>query len=116
MRISKLTRIPLALAASVVLTFGLAFLYDALPPPVMNHIPSPILYALNLPGAAYCYYLKSTEPRPDDDIPLFEAGQDAQCYFVGLALNIPYFALWVLMAWWAIDKWRAKHAPTSQPA
>ena len=116
MRISKLTRIPLALAAGVFLTLGLAFLYSALPPAVMNRIPSPIGYALNLPGVVYCYYLKSTEPLPDDDIPLFEAGQDAQCFFVGLALNIPYYALLVLGIWWLIDKWRAKHSVASQPA
>jgi hypothetical protein len=116
MRISKLMRIPLALAAGVFLTFGLAFLYDLLPPAVIDHIPSPVGYALNLPGVVYCYHLKSTEPLPDDDIPLFEAGQDAQCYFVGLALNIPYYALLVLVIWWFIDKWRAKHTAASQRA
>ena len=116
MRISKVTRIPLALVASVFLTVGLAVLYDALPPAVINHVPLPIGYALNLPGAVYCYYLKSTEPLPDDDVPLFQAGQDAQCYFVGLALNIPYYALLVLLVWWLIDKWRAKRALSSQPA
>jgi hypothetical protein len=32
-----------------------------------------------------------------------------------LALNIPYFALLVLIIWWLIDKWRAKPVVASPP-
>jgi hypothetical protein len=113
-RIPKLARIPIAVVASFVLTFGEAFLLDALPSKLVSNIPSPIMYALNLPGAIYCYYLISTEPLPDDDIPLFQAGQEAQCYFVGLVLNIPYYLLLILVGWWLIDKWRAKPIAATQ--
>jgi hypothetical protein len=114
-RIPKLARIPIVVAASFVLTFGEACLFDVLPPTLVTLIPSPIMYALNLPGAIYCHYLMATEPLPADDIPLFQAGQAAQCYFVGLALNIPYYALMILVGWWLIDKWRAKRVMTTRP-
>ena len=62
---------------------------------------------LNLPGVIYCHYLMASEALPDDDIPLFQAGQEAQCYFAGLALNTPYYALLVFIAWWLLEKWNA---------
>jgi hypothetical protein len=113
-RIPKLARIPIALAASFVFTFGEAFLLDALPSKLVTHIPSPIMYALNLPSAIYCYYVTSTEPLPADDIPIFQAGQQAQCYFVGLALNIPYYVFLILVGWWFIDKWRMRPIAATQ--
>jgi hypothetical protein len=113
-RIPKLARIPIAIAASLVLTFGEAFLLDSLPTTFVTHIPRPVMYALNLPGVVYCYYLISTEPLPDDDIPLFQAGQDVQCYFVGLALNLPYYSVLILIGWWLIDKRRRRRIVATQ--
>jgi hypothetical protein len=44
---------------------------------------------------------------PADDIPLFEAGREAGCFFTGLILNIPYYALLMGGGWWLVKKMRA---------
>jgi hypothetical protein len=97
------------------LPFVEALLLDLLPAKLVTNIPTPIMYALNLPGAIYCYYLVSTEPIPNDDIPLFQAAQGIHCYFVGLVLDIPYFFFLILIGWWLIDKWRSKPIAATEP-
>jgi hypothetical protein len=114
-RVPLLARLPIAVVASLILTGGQAWLFDHLPTSVVSHFPSPVMYALHLPGSLYCWHLIATEPLPDDDVPLFQAGQLAQCYFVTLALDVPYYLLLILIGWWLVDRWRAKRTVVAQP-
>jgi hypothetical protein len=45
----------------------------------------------------------TTEPLPADDIPLFQSGQAAQCFFLCIALNFPCYALLTYLGWWLVD-------------
>lgn len=113
-RVPLLARIPIAVAASLVLTVGQAWLFDYLPTSVVSYIPAPVMYALHFPGTLYCWCLIATQRLPDDDVPLFQAGQLAQCYFVTLALDIPYYLFLILVAWWFVDRRRAKRVVVAQ--
>jgi hypothetical protein len=93
-------RIAICLVAALLLD-GIVFL-------TIDHIRYPdfLLRILFVPSQIYCYYLSATEPLPTDDIPLFEAGRAIDCYFTGLILNIPYYALLMYGAWWLVEKMR----------
>jgi len=87
--------------------FAGAALFDA----VSNfqaHLPSFLGKFLFLPGYLYCEYLKATEPLPADDVALFQLGQGAQCFFVGITLNVPYYTALIFGGWWLVDKWRSR--------
>ena len=73
-----------------------------------QRLPLPVAWFLYLPGFLYCHYLEKSELVPADDLPLFEAGQAVRCFFVGTALNFPYYVLLIYLGWWFVDKWRAR--------
>jgi hypothetical protein len=98
----------------MLLTVGQAWLLDRLPASIIDRIPSPLMIAMHLPGNVYCSYVIATEPRPADDIPLFEMGQAIHCYFVTLALDIPYYMIFILIGWWLLDKLRGKRVAVLQ--
>ena len=75
---------------------------------ILDHLPRPVVWFLNLPAVLYCYHLMATEPLPADDIPLFQAGQAAQCFFVGIVLDIPWYALLIYLGWWLVDVLRER--------
>jgi hypothetical protein len=104
-RIPLIARIPIASAIGLILTFAEAWLFDEVPAAVVSHIPALIITSLNLPGVIYCNHLIATEALPADDVPIFQMGQAAQCYFVGLILNVPYYACLILFVWWLFEKW-----------
>jgi len=104
-RTPKLIKLLISLGVGFVLAFSMLFDFVAM---IQQHLPLPIAWFLHLPGFIYCHYLTMTEPLPADDVPLFQAGQAAQCFFVGIALNFPYYALLIYLGWWLVDKWRAR--------
>jgi hypothetical protein len=65
---------------------------------------------LHFPAHLYCAYLKATQPLPTDEVALFKMGQDIECFFVDVALNIPYYTALIFGAWWLIEKWRNRPA------
>ena len=73
---------------------------------VQRHLPSFLGKFLHLPGYLYCQYLRATEILPADDVALFQMGQGAQCVFVGITLNVPYYTALIFAGWWLVDKWR----------
>lgn len=85
-----------------------ASLFDAVSN-VQGALPSFLGKFLFLPGYLYCEYLKATEPLPADDVALFQLGQGAQCFFVGITLNVPYYTALIFGCWWLVDKWRNKN-------
>ena len=111
LRIPKLVRLPISLGIGFVLACSLLLDFVAV---IEERLPLPVAWFLNLPGFIYCRYLMATEPLPADDIPLFQAGQAAQCFFVGIALNVPYYALLIYLCWWSVDKWRARTSENVQ--
>ena len=102
-RVSKPVRALICLALGLLLAFWTLFDFTAV---VLAHLPQPIVWFSNLPEFMYCYYLMRTEPLPADDIPLFQAGQAAQCFFVGIVLNFPYHAFLIYSVWWLVDTFR----------
>lgn len=66
--------------------------------------PDALLDVVSVPTRIYCYYSSITETLPRDDMPILEAGRLAGCFFAGLILNIPYFALIIYGGWWLVDK------------
>lgn len=62
---------------------------------ITDHVPLLVAALLNIPGAIYCYVDGLVETPPVDDVPLWEFGREASCYFVGIALNIPFYTLLV---------------------
>ena len=104
-RLPKLVRLLISLGIGFVLASSMLFDFVA---EIAQRLPLPVAWFLNLPGFIYCHYLMTTEPVPADDIPLFQAGQAVQCFFVGIALNFPYYALSIYLGWWLVDKWRAR--------
>jgi hypothetical protein len=75
---------------------------------LQGRLPSFIGKCLFLPSYLYCEYLKATEPLPVDDVALFQLGQGAQCYFVGITLNVPYYTALIFGSWWLVDKLRSR--------
>jgi hypothetical protein len=75
---------------------------------MQGRVPSFLGKFLFLPGYLYCEYLKATEPLPADDVALFQLGQGAQCFFVGITLNLPYYTALIFGGWWLVDKWRSR--------
>lgn len=101
-RIKRLARrIAVCLVAALLLDSVLFFTVDLI------WYPDLLLHILFIPGRIYCYYLSVTEPLPTDDIPLFEAGRDAGCFFTGLILNLPYYALLIYGGWRLVEKQRS---------
>jgi len=107
----KLARLPISLGVGFVLACSVVLNFVAV---IEKHLPLPLVWLLNLPGFVYCHYLRATEPLPIDDVPLFQAGQDVQCFFVGIALNVPYYTLLIYLGWWLVDKWKARNSPAVQ--
>ena len=104
--VSNLVRLLVSFFAAFI--FAGAALFDA----VSNfqaHLPSFLGKFLFLPGYLYCEYLKATEPLPADDVALFQLGQGAQCFFVGITLNVPYYTALIFGGWWLVDKWRSRN-------
>lgn len=83
-------------------------------PTLVNRVPSFLIRLLNLPGVLYCDYLTATQTLPTDDIALYEMGRDIQCSLVGIALNIPYYALLIYVAWWLYKRWRRSRNQRTQ--
>ena len=103
--VSNVVRLLVSFFAAFI--FAGAALFDA----VSNfqaHLPSFLGKFLFLPGYLYCEYLKATEPLPADDVALFQLGQGAQCFFVGITLNVPYYTALIFGGWWLVDKWRSR--------
>jgi len=103
--VSNVVRLLVSFFAAFI--FAGAALFDA----VSNfqaHLPSFLGKFLFLPGYLYCEYLKATEPLPADDVALFQLGQGAQCFFVGITLNVPYYTALIFGGWWFVDKWRSR--------
>ena len=103
--VSNVVRLLVSFFAAFI--FAGAALFDA----VSNfqaHLPSFLGKFLFLPGYLYCEYLKATEPLPTDDVALFQLGQGAQCFFVGITLNVPYYTALIFGGWWLVDKWRSR--------
>ena len=107
----KLFRLPISFAAGFVLAGSVLISFVAA---IEERLPLPLLWFLNLPGFVYCNHLRATQPLPIDDVPLFQAGQDVQCFFVGIALNVPYYTLLIYLGWWLVDKWKARNSPAVQ--
>jgi hypothetical protein len=93
-------RMAICLAAAFLLVMLEFYTIDAV------RYPAPVLYVTSVPTRMYCYYLSVTETLPRDDMPILEAGRLARCFFVGLILNVPYFALLIFGGWWLVDKTR----------
>jgi hypothetical protein len=95
-----LRRMTICLVAAFLLN-GFVFL-------TIDHIPYPdfLRRLLGLPDLLCYYYLSATEPLPTDDLPIYEAGRAAQCFFITFVLNIPYYALSIYGLWWLLDKFR----------
>ncbi|HEV2800512.1 MAG TPA: hypothetical protein VGW12_08450 [Pyrinomonadaceae bacterium] len=75
------------------LSLGIGLLSTFIVASVSGYLPQFLAGMLNLPGLIFCYFLITYETKPIDDVPLFEAGQYALCYFVGVLLNVPYYTL-----------------------
>jgi hypothetical protein len=108
-RVSNLVRFLVSFFAAFILA-GAAF-FDAVSD-LQGHLPSFLGKFLHLPGYLYCEYLKATEPLPADDVALFQMGQGAQCFFVGVTLNVPYYTALIFAGWWLVDKWRSRKPPS----
>ena len=104
--VSNVVRLLVSFFAAFILAG--AELFDAFSSPA-GALPSFIGKFLFLPGYLYCEYLKATEPLPKDDVALFQLGQGAQCYFVGITLNVPYYTALIFAGWWLVDKWRSRN-------
>jgi len=103
--VSNLVRLLVSFFAAFILA-GAAF-FDAVSN-LQGHLPSFLGKFLHLPGYLYCQYLKATEPLPADDVALFQLGQGAECFFVGITLNVPYYTALIFTSWWLVDKWRSR--------
>ena len=103
--VSNLVRLLVSLFVAFILA-GAAF-FEAVSD-VQRHLPSFLGKFLHLPGYLYCQYLRATETLPADDIALFQMGQEAQCFFVGITLNVPYYTALIFAGWWLVDKWRSR--------
>jgi hypothetical protein len=64
---------------------------------ISDHVPLIIATLLNIPGAIFCYVDSLIETPPADDVPLWEMGREATCYFAGILLNIPFYSLVVFV-------------------
>ena len=103
--VSNLVRFLVSFFAAFILA-GASF-FDAFSN-AQGRLPSFVGKFLFLPGYLYCEYLKATEPLPADDVALFQLGQGAQCFFVGITLNVPYYTALIFTGWWLVDKWRSR--------
>jgi hypothetical protein len=113
--IRTVVRVPVAFGIALVLTASQALLMDKLPVAIVDRIPRPLMYVLHLPGAIYCKHLIATERVPIDDVAIFRFGQAIECYFTGLALDVPYYTVLILIGWWLVAKWRGKRTVVAQP-
>lgn len=103
--VSNLVRLVVSFFVAFILAG--AALFDAISN-LQGHLPSFLGKFLHLPGYLYCQYLKATETLPVDDVALFQMGQEAQCFFVGVTLNVPYYTALIFTGWWLVDKWRSR--------
>ena len=103
--VSNLVRLLVSFFAAFILA-GAAF-FDAISN-LQRHLPAFLGMFLHLPGYLYCQYLRATEALPADDVALFQLGQGAECFFVGITLNVPYYTALIFAGWWLVDKWRSR--------
>ncbi len=94
-RIQKLFgRILICLIAGAVLTFACAS--------ILEYLPRLVVRILNLPAVIYCAFLFASETPPEVGRGLYESDKSTYCYFSAFLFNIPYYALVIYTAWWAI--------------
>lgn len=75
------------------MSITVGFLLTAIAFFISDHVPLLIATLLNIPGAVFCYVDGLIETPPSDDVPLWEMGREATCYFVGVLLNVPFYSL-----------------------
>jgi hypothetical protein len=72
----------------------------------MGYLPLFLVKALNLPAVLYCAWLAYSETLPEIGRSLYESDRSVHCYFTGLLINTPYYALLIYVGWWAMKKIR----------